>query len=445
MKNKLLKVVSLIVLIFLVSIFVLIIKNSNQAGNKPLAKPDKGLVVKSLGDNENYSVSILHDVNQDLIDSEILSNIYEIRKDQNDKAKLQLLFNKRKHKLVRKKAYIAFWTGSNWQEIKTYDSGKYLIAETSYSGYFALIKYSQPAILFVHGLGANHKTWTILIDSLCTSPGYIYRGNFKLFASNVKNTVFEPVNDTVINNETTILYTLDFSDNQNLSFDEQGEEVKLVIEEILSEQSCRKIILIGHSMGGLACRAYINNYGTKNIGGYISVTSPHMGSFLALLKRNSDNLLLSTINFFYTKIDINSSAISYLEPGSTALRSLNSKDFPEYLPLGIITSIWKNRRLGRLSGLIAENLKKKYQDELSPSQIEEFSLALRNELTDGVVTYPSQCIKNAVPNGDILNPIQLNTDLFHNDSNKDTECMRTIIDSIITIYAIQPYPITAGN
>ena len=53
------------------------------------------------------------------------------------------------------------------------------------------------------------------------------------------------------------------------------------IRDALEGTSHRKIALIGHSMGGIAIRAYLRRYGLDQVGPVITLGSPHQGTALA--------------------------------------------------------------------------------------------------------------------------------------------------------------------
>lgn len=55
------------------------------------------------------------------------------------------------------------------------------------------------------------------------------------------------------------------------------------IDEVLAATGARQVILVGHSMGGLASRAYLRRYGHGKVARMISLGSPHHGSRLAAL------------------------------------------------------------------------------------------------------------------------------------------------------------------
>lgn len=55
------------------------------------------------------------------------------------------------------------------------------------------------------------------------------------------------------------------------------------IDQVLANTGGDKVILVGHSMGGLAARAYLRRFGAGKVERIITLGSPHHGSRLALL------------------------------------------------------------------------------------------------------------------------------------------------------------------
>jgi triacylglycerol lipase len=55
------------------------------------------------------------------------------------------------------------------------------------------------------------------------------------------------------------------------------------IDEVLAATGAPQVILVGHSMGGLALRAYLRRYGIDKVARLITLGSPHHGTLLAPL------------------------------------------------------------------------------------------------------------------------------------------------------------------
>ena len=55
------------------------------------------------------------------------------------------------------------------------------------------------------------------------------------------------------------------------------------IEEVLAATRASKVILIGHSMGGLVSRGYLERFGTGKVDHIITLGTPHRGTWMANL------------------------------------------------------------------------------------------------------------------------------------------------------------------
>jgi pimeloyl-ACP methyl ester carboxylesterase len=185
------------------------------------------------------------------------------------------------------------------------------------SSSFTLTKSTYP-VIFVHGIwGSSSTTWGTLKTFLCNS-GWGFGGSPAYDrASGQVTGVFAGAAD---------FYTLNFSDNQHLYFDEQGFELAAIIEAVLSANPEKeKVVLVGHSMGGLAAREYLqglarlrgaerSNHSAKisyrgDVAKLITIGTPHGGVDLAVF----GSALLSDIG-----MDINSEAVNDLKPNSPA-------------------------------------------------------------------------------------------------------------------------------
>ena len=65
--------------------------------------------------------------------------------------------------------------------------------------------------------------------------------------------------------------------------DEYAPAIARRIDEVLAATGATQVILVGHSMGGVALRAYLRRYGADKVARVISLGSPHQGTRLARL------------------------------------------------------------------------------------------------------------------------------------------------------------------
>ena len=55
------------------------------------------------------------------------------------------------------------------------------------------------------------------------------------------------------------------------------------IDDVLAQTGADKLVLVGHSMGGLVCRDYLAIHGGDKVDRLITLATPHQGSQLAAL------------------------------------------------------------------------------------------------------------------------------------------------------------------
>lgn len=169
-----------------------------------------------------------------------------------------------------------------------------------------LDNYTPYPILFVHGLNGDSQTWlemtdwlspvlgeTIKLDFCLNSDGSLYSSNMNsdvesfipnnLPNSNLYKITFNcnPIGDC-FDGEPTNSSGLYYSNQSAIT--KQGRAIGLAVDAILESTGVNRIILIGHSMGGLAIREYMQNsihwpqsFVSHRIAKLITVGTPHEG------------------------------------------------------------------------------------------------------------------------------------------------------------------------
>tara|TARA_Y100000589_G_scaffold101436_1_gene95689 strand:+ start:223 stop:2133 length:1911 start_codon:yes stop_codon:yes gene_type:complete len=159
-------------------------------------------------------------------------------------------------------------------------------------------------ILFVHGLAGDSHTWLEMTEWLETALGETVKLDFSLnsdgnlFYSNMLYDVqsFVPDNLTSAN-----LYKITFNCNSlgdcfyggstssnysnQAGIKKQGKAIGIAVNAILESTGKSKIILVGHSMGGLAIREYLQNNihwidESHRVAKLVTVGTPNCGSDL---------------------------------------------------------------------------------------------------------------------------------------------------------------------
>jgi PKD repeat protein/pimeloyl-ACP methyl ester carboxylesterase len=170
-------------------------------------------------------------------------------------------------------------------------------------------RYNYP-IIFVHGLNGNSKTWDEFAFEARSNFGWIFGGRLDY--------CLNPDNDQT-NSDTTIrsfvnqdnlrpgdFYTVNFDVNaagelfvsddfipfnnfesNQSAIVKQGWAIRDAVKQVLLFSGAEKVILAGHSMGGLAAREYLqndNNWqfdGEHHVAKLLTIGTPHGGSNLS--------------------------------------------------------------------------------------------------------------------------------------------------------------------
>ena len=160
-------------------------------------------------------------------------------------------------------------------------------------------------VIFVHGLHSDKTTWTSLINDLQNWYGWSYGGNMN-FCLNQDNNIHtsnlsNDYKDWTVTSSLTAadLYTINFDvdingldatvftriESNESAIKKQGLAVRDAIKHVLLVTGRNKVILAGHSMGGLALREYIQNPsnwqpadGLHHVAKLLTIGTPHGGS-----------------------------------------------------------------------------------------------------------------------------------------------------------------------
>ena len=190
-------------------------------------------------------------------------------------------------------------------------------------------------IIFIHGLNSSSETWNTSTDYFDTQYSFAFGGRFDFcfnadnnnattnknfyptagadiaaFESLVQNGDYYYVNFNVNPNGavgTTVL------SNQS-AVAKQGAAVKVAVQRVMAVTGKDKVILVGHSMGGLASREYIqNSYNWQadnqhHVAKFLTLGTPHggsnasdiPGSFLTGTETRSEALRDLKITYYYS-------------------------------------------------------------------------------------------------------------------------------------------------
>jgi len=160
-------------------------------------------------------------------------------------------------------------------------------------------------IIFIHGLNSSSETWNDATDYYDTQYSFVFGGRFDfcLNADNnnaTTNKNFFPTPGADIAAFESMVqngdyYYVNFNVNPNGSVGttvlsnqsavaKQGAAVKVAVQRVMQITGKDKVILVGHSMGGLASREYIqNSYNWQadnqhHVAKLLTLGTPHGGS-----------------------------------------------------------------------------------------------------------------------------------------------------------------------
>lgn len=160
-------------------------------------------------------------------------------------------------------------------------------------------------IIFIHGLNSSSETWNASTDYFDTQYSFTYGGRFD-FCLNADNNnattnknFFPTAGADIAAFESMVqngdYYYVNFNVNPNGSVGttvlsnqaavaKQGAAVKVGVQRVMELTGKDRVILVGHSMGGLASREYIqNSYNWQadnqhHVAKLLTVGTPHGGS-----------------------------------------------------------------------------------------------------------------------------------------------------------------------
>jgi len=166
----------------------------------------------------------------------------------------------------------------------------------------------QYPVIFIHGIWSDATTWETAIKQL-TDRGYLYGGVVSASYSNGVPSTAGCVPASLRSNKSPTVYlsacntnadffvweTSDYSvqstfaSNNDHSFSELGGEVKFAIDYVKGFAGATKVQLVGHSMGGIAARHYLQNLHRSgddfsgDVATLVTIGTPHSGSWVANL------------------------------------------------------------------------------------------------------------------------------------------------------------------
>lgn len=178
-------------------------------------------------------------------------------------------------------------------------------------------------VIFIHGLGYTGKYWeeSEILKEL-KRLRWDYGGELKVKVTDgayqVEPALISPAH----------IYAITFSDKQ-MAIIQQGRELAEVIRRVKEFNRSDKVILVGHSMGGLAAREYMQSgYYGNDVASLVTVGTPHRGSAFDVEKLTI-KIIPRLFRDFVWEVDVKSDAVRDLRPKSIYLEGGPETESPD--------------------------------------------------------------------------------------------------------------------
>jgi pimeloyl-ACP methyl ester carboxylesterase len=151
-------------------------------------------------------------------------------------------------------------------------------------------------IILVHGLNGGSSTWDTFKGFLNNTAGLSIESTDLSFCLNSDNNLSTSVKATDVKEYGSVtignndVYTINFNTcktSNESAIAKQGYALKYAIGRVLAATGAKKVILLGHSMGGLASREYLQNDSNwqdndkyHHVAKLVTIGTPHGGSDL---------------------------------------------------------------------------------------------------------------------------------------------------------------------
>ena len=218
---------------------------------------------------------------------------------------------------------------------------------------------AEPPVVFIHGFCSGADTWADTLPQLSTrrygdDAPVVYES--EIGKAGVRTTV-SPGSKTFRINFSDLKNGFELLAVANVPTARKGGELKVVIDAIKRFTGAPRVILVGHSLGGLAARAYIQGIARNrngavipyggDVAALITISTPNQGSVLANLSGRpgaEECVVADTEN------------LRDLQPTSSFLAELNSRPWPAGTPVHSIISNNSGRDSDDVVTVISQDL-----------------------------------------------------------------------------------------
>lgn len=156
---------------------------------------------------------------------------------------------------------------------------------------------TQPPVVFVHGFCSDASTWKTMIDALRGLGAYSGRyapppggpESVDLYFDGSSVRIKGQAAGVVI--PKSQVYTITFAGPTDATIEQFAYQLSRVIDAVQQVNQVQKVDLVGHSMGGLVARAYVEGLATAphlvpfpdSVGRIVTLDTPHQGTDVANL------------------------------------------------------------------------------------------------------------------------------------------------------------------
>lgn len=190
----------------------------------------------------------------------------------------------------------------------------------------------RPPVLLIHGYECNRGFW------------YWQRARLEKAGWTVATPSLEPV----------------FA-----SIDDYADLVARRVDAVLAATGAGQLVLVGHSMGGLASRTYLRARGAAKVAKLITLGSPHHGSWLAKLGIGPNARQMEPGNAWLNEIN-RAGAVPLPAATTSAYSPQDNYVMPQDSPLLAGARIMVCAGIGHLSMAFAPAITRLLLDELAP-------------------------------------------------------------------------------
>jgi len=143
-------------------------------------------------------------------------------------------------------------------------------------------------LILVHGFEETGEDWfkREYPQRLEEEGGFVYAGNLSLSAEGEVKYTKKPKKRLPRDNRW--IFTVDLPENATVAIRESAEALSAMIPVAKRESGAQKVALVGYSIGGVVCRAYLtsdlyHNERQGEVTRLITISSPHLGTEFAAL------------------------------------------------------------------------------------------------------------------------------------------------------------------